>query len=160
MRTKQSSTLFLKGVLLLIAAVAIAGMIWFPQTEGRAVDLDLLSIYSDPFLIYLYMASIPFFIGLSQAFKLLHFIDMNKAFSQGAVDALKNMKIASLYLIGFTALAVLYIRLFVRGEDPAGPTALGIFAVFAATVIATATAVFERLLQNAVDMKSENDLTV
>ena len=157
---KRSSTFFLKVVLLLIAIGALAGMIWFPQTEGRATNLDLISIYTDPFIIYIYIASTPFFIGLYQAFKLLNFIDANKAFSQAAVNTLKNMKFASLSLIGFIALAVLYIRFFAHGDDPAGPTALGIFAVFAAAVIATAAAVFQKLLQNAVDIKSENDLTV
>lgn len=157
---KKRSTLFLKVVVLLIAIVALAGMIRFPQTEGRAANLDLISIYTDPFIIYGYIASIPFFVGLYQAFKLLNFIDANKAFSQGAVNTLKNMKFASLSLIGFIALAVLYLRFFAHGDDPAGPTALGIYAAFAAAVIATAAAVFQKLLQNAVDMKSEIDLTV
>jgi len=157
---KRSSTLFLKVVILLIAVVALAGMIRFPQTEGRAANLDLISIYTDPFIIYIYIASIPFFVGLYQAFKLLNFIDANKAFSQGAVNTLKNMKFASLSLIGFIALAEFYIRFFAHGDDPAGPTALGIIVSFASVVIATAAAVFQRLLQNAVDIKSENDLTV
>ena len=160
MRLKRGSTLFLKVVILLIAIGVLAGMIWFPQTEGRATNLDLISIYTDPFIIYIYIASTPFFIGLYQAFKLLNFIDANKAFSQGAVNTLKNMKFASLSLIGFIALAELYLRFFVKGDDPAGPTALGIFAAFAVAVIATAAAVFQKLLQNAVDIKSENDLTV
>ena len=119
---KKGSTLFLRFVLCLIAAVAFAGMIWFPQTEGRATHLDLISIYTDPFIIYGYLASIPFFVGLYQAFKLLNFIDANKAFSQGAVNTLKYMKYASRSLIGFIALALLYIRFFAHGDDPAGPT--------------------------------------
>ena len=157
---KRSSTLFLKTVLLIIGILVLAGMIWFPQTEGRATNLDLISIYTDPFIIYIYIGSIPFFVGLYQAFKLLNFIDANKAFSQGAVNTLRNMKFASLSLIGFIALAVFYIRFFAHGDDPAGPTALGILASFAAFVIATAVAVFQELLQSAVDIKSENDLTV
>ena len=157
---KKGSTLFLRFVLCLIAIGVFAGMLWFPQTEGRAANLDLISIYTDPFIIYGYIASIPFFIGLYQAFKLLNFIDANKAFSQGAVNTLKNIKFASLSLIGFIALALFYIRFFVHGEDPAGPTALGIVVSFAMAVIATVAAVFQKLLQNAVDMKSENDLTV
>ena len=157
---KRRSTLFLKVVILLIGIGALIGMLWFPQTEGRAAQLDLISIYTDPFIIYIYITSIPFFIGLYQAFKLLNFIDANKAFSQGAVNTLKNMKFASLSLIGFIALAELYLRFFVQGDDVAGPTAVGIFAAFTVVVIATAAAVFQKLLQNAVDMKSENDLTV
>jgi len=31
---------------------------------------------------------------------------------------------------------------------------------FVAVVIATAAAIFEKVLQNAIDMKSENDLTI
>ena len=157
---KKGSTLFLKVVILLIALAALTGMLWFPQTEGRAANLDLISIYSDPLIIYMYIGSIPFFVGLYQAFKLLNFIDANKAFSQGAVNTLKNMKFASLSLIGFIVFALFYIRFFAHGDDPAGPTALGILASFAIAVIATATAVFQKLFQNAVDLKSENDLTV
>ena len=157
---KKGSTLFLRRVICLIAIGVLAGMIWFPQTEGRATNLDLISIYKDPFIIYIYIGSIPFFVGLYQAFKLLNLIDANKAFSQGAVNTLKNMKFASLSLIGFIALAVFYIRFFAHGDDPAGPTALGILASFALAVITTAAAVFQKLFQNAVDLKSENDLTV
>lgn len=160
MKLKRGSTLFLKAVILLIGLVALAWIIVFPQLEGRAKNLDLIHIYGDPFILYGYIASIPFFVGLYQAFKLLNFIDANQAFSQGAVNTLKNMKFASLTLIGFIALAVIYIRFFTHGDDPAGPTALGILASFAAAVIATAAAVFQKLLQNAVDLKSENDLTV
>jgi hypothetical protein len=157
---KKGSTLFLKIVILLIGLVVLTGMLWFPQTEGRAANLDLYSIYADPFIIYIYIASAPFFIGLYQAFKLLNFIDSNKAFSQEAVHTLRNMKFASLSLIGFIVLALFYIRLNAGGEDSAGPTAIGILVSFTAAVIATAAGVFQKLLQNAVDIKSENDLTV
>ena len=41
-----------------------------------------------------------------------------------------------------------------------GAVMMGVFIIFGSSVIATAAAVFERILQNAVDIKSENDLTV
>lgn len=157
---KKGSTLFLKFVLCLIAAGVLAGLMWFPQTEGAAQNLDLISIYTNPFILYIYMGSIPFFVGLYQAFKLLNLIDANQAFSKAAVTTLKNMKLASLSLIGFIVLALVFIRFFAQGDDPAGPTALGIVVSFGVAVIATAAAVFEKLFQNAVDIKSENDLTV
>ncbi len=156
----RGSTFFLKGVLLLLGLGTLAGMVWFPHAEGRAANLDLISMYTDPFILYLYVASLPFFVGLFQAFKLLNFIDANKAFSQDAVNTLKNMKYATVTLIGGIVLALMYLRFFVRGEDPAGPMAVGMLAAFAAAVIATAAAVFEKLFQNAVDIKSDNDLTV
>ncbi|HEY4035027.1 MAG TPA: DUF2975 domain-containing protein [Ktedonobacteraceae bacterium] len=157
---KKSSTLFLKVVILLIAIGVLAGLIWFPQTEGRAANLDLVSIYTDPFIIYIYIASTPFFVWLYHAFKLLNLIDANKAFSQNAVNTFNNMKFASLSLVGFIALAEFYIRFFAHGDDPAGPTMLGICMALVFGVIATAAGVFQKLFQNAVDIKSENDLTV
>lgn len=157
---RQSSTLFLKFVLSLIAIGVASALLWLPQTEGRAANLDLVSIYADPLIIFTYFASIPFFIGVYQAFKLLNLIDANEAFSQSAINTLKNMKWASLSLIGFIILAVLYIRFFVQGEDSAGPTMLGFALIVSFSVIATAASVFQKLFQNAVDIKSENDLTV
>ena len=44
-------------------------------------------------------------------------------------------------------------------DDPAGG-GIGVLIAFASPVMATAAAVFERSLQNAVDIKSENDLTI
>ncbi|MBV9790167.1 MAG: DUF2975 domain-containing protein [Chloroflexi bacterium] len=160
MKLQQGSTFFLKVVILLIAIGVLAGMITFPQTEGRATNLDLISIYTDPFIIYGYIASIPFFAALYQAFKLLGYVDANNVFSQLAVKALRNIKYCAIIISGFIVLGILYIRFFVQGEDPAGPTAVGMFTIFASLVIATAAALFERLLQNAVDIKSEHDLTV
>ena len=157
---KKGSILFLKVVILLIAIGALTWMIWFPQLEGRAVNLDLISIYADPLIIYAYIGSIPFFVGLYQAFKLLVYVDVNKVFSQPSVNAVRNIRNCAITFSGFIVLGILYIRLFVKGEDPAGVTALGIITTFASIVIATAAAVFQKLLQNAVDIKSENDLTV
>lgn len=158
---KKGSTLFLKFVICLVALIALTWLILFPQLEGRAADLDLVHIYIDPIVIYAYIGSIPFFIALVQGFKLLGYVDGNKVFSQSSIDAVKNIKYCAITFIGFIVLGLLYIRFSApAGEDPAGVTALGMVITFATIVIATAAAVFQRLLQNAVDLKSENDLTV
>ncbi|MEZ4622025.1 MAG: DUF2975 domain-containing protein [Caldilineaceae bacterium] len=157
---KKGSTLFLKFVICLIAIGAMMWLFWFPQLEGRAVNLDLISIYKDPLIIYAYLGSIPFFVALYQALKLLGYVDDNQVFSQSSVNAVKNIKHCALAFGVFIMLGILYIRLTVVNDDPAGVTGLGIVTTFASIVIATAAAVFQRLLQNAVDIKSENDLTV
>lgn len=157
---KRSATAFLKIIILLIGVCTLAALLWFPQTEGRAANLDLVGIYMDPFIIYIYIASATFFIGLYQAFTLLNLIDAHKAFSQHAVNTLKHMKFAALSLIGFILLGLIYLRFVAQGDDIAGPTMLGICMALAFGVIATAAGVFQKLFQNAVDIKSENDLTV
>ena len=45
-------------------------------------------------------------------------------------------------------------------DDRAGGVFIGILITFGSVVVATAAAMFERIFQNAVDIKSENDLTV
>ena len=92
---KNVPILFLKVVVLIIATAVFIWMIWFPQLEGRATNLDLIAIYKDPLIIYGFIASIPFFVVLYQAFKLLNYIDRNKAFSQSAVNALRNIKFSA-----------------------------------------------------------------
>jgi hypothetical protein len=158
---KRSSTIFLQVVIVLIGIVALAIMIRFPLTEGRAANLDLLSIYADPFIIYGYVASIAFFVALYQAFKLLGHIGQNQVFSRNSVKALKTIKYGAIAVSISIVAAALYIRIFhAKDDDPAGFIAIAILATFISIVIATAAAVFEKTLQSAVEMKSENDLTV
>lgn len=158
---KKGSIIFLKVVLVLIALGVLAGMIRFPMTEGRAANLDLFTIYWDPLIAYGYLASIPFFAALYQGFKLLGLIGQNKVFSPGSVKALRMIKYCAVAQSILIVAAAVYVRVFHNADDdPAGFIALSIITTFVSIVIATAAAVFERMLQNAVDIKSENDLTV
>ncbi|MDO8495273.1 MAG: DUF2975 domain-containing protein [bacterium] len=157
---KQGSIIFLKIVIVFIVIVALGGMIRFPLTEGRAVNLDLFSIYWDPFIVYMYIASIPFFVGLYQAFKLLGYIGQNKVFSLSSAKALRTIKYCAIMQSILIVMAILYIRTSHNvDDDPAGFIAIGILATFISVVIATAASVFERILQNAANIKSENNLT-
>jgi len=155
---KQSSTIFLQGVIVLIGIGALAIMIRFPLTEGRAENLDLFSIYSDPFILYGYAASIPFFIALYKAFKLLGYIGQNKAFSLDSVKTLSSIKYCAIVLSIFIVMAGLYIRIFHnKDDDPAGFLAMCMVTTFVSLVVATAAAVFEKILQNGMNIKSENE---
>ena len=143
---------------MLIGILALAIMIRFPLTEGRATNLDLFSIYSDPLILYGYAASIPFFIALYKAFKLLGYIGQNKAFSLNSVRALSNIKYCAIVVSIFIMMAELYIRIFHnKDDDPAGFLAMCIVTTFVSLIVATATAVFEKILQNGVDIISENE---
>ena len=150
---KKSSTVFLQVVIVLIGIVTLAVMIRFPLTEGRAANLDLFSIYADPFLVYGYLASIAFFVALYQAFRLLGYIGKNKVFSLNSVKALRTIKYCAIVLSILIVMAAIYIRLSfsvksVTDDDPAGFIAVSIVATFISVVIATAAAMFERILRN------------
>ena len=135
-------------------------MLWEPHIEGRNAHATLFEIYfKDPFLAYAYIASTPFFVALYQAFKVLGYAGQNKVFSQAAVKALRTIKYCAISIIGFVALGEIFIMLS-DSDDRAGGVFMGILITFGSVVIATAAAMFQRILQNAVDMKSGNDLTV
>jgi len=157
---KQSSTIFLQIVIVLIAIGALALMLWEPQIEGRNAHATLFEIYfTDPFLVYAYIASIPFFWALYQAFRVLGYAGQNKVFSPAAVKALRTIKFCALAIIGFVVGAELFIMLS-PSDDRAGGVFVGLLLIFGSSVMATAAAMFEQILQSAVDIKSENDLTV
>jgi len=158
---KRISILFLQAVVLLIGIVALIVIIRFPLTEGRAQNLDLFSIYIDPFIMYAYASSIAFFVALIKTFKLLGYIRQNKLYSLNAVRTLRSIKYCAIILGLLIAAAGIYIRLFHnKDDDPAGFLAMCIVLTFISIAIATAVAVLEEILQNAVTMKTENDLTI
>jgi cytochrome bd-type quinol oxidase subunit 2 len=156
----RTSTAFLQGVLVLVAVGALALLLWEPHVEGRNAHATAFEIYfKDPFLAYAYVASIPFFVALYQGFRLLGYARQNKVFSEPAVKALRTIKLYAIAIIGFVAAGEIFI-LMQDSDDRAGGVFMGVLITFGSVVIAAAAATFERILQNAVDLKSENDLTV
>ncbi len=97
--------------------------------------------------------------ALYQAFKVLGYVRQNKTFSQATVKALRTIKYCAIAIIGFVAVSVTFIMFADKDDRPAG-VFMRILIAFPSIVIATAAGMFERILQNAVDIKSENDLTV
>lgn len=152
---------FLRAVIILLGLGALALLLWEPHLEGRNAHATIFEIYfKDPFLALVYTGSIPFFVALYQAYKLLGYVGRNEVFSPRSVGALRNIKYCALAIIGFVAVEEFFILLNHASDDPAGGVFIGILIAFGSIVIATAAAVFERTLQSAVDIKSENDLTV
>lgn len=157
---KSGATVFLQAVLGLFGVGALFLLLWEPHLEGRNAHATLFEIYfKDPFLAYAYVASIPFFVGLYHAIKVLGYAGGNKEFTSSTVRSVRTIKYCALAIIGFVAGAEVYIW-SADGEDRAGGVFIGVLIAFASIVVATAMAVFERALQKAVDMKSENDFTV
>ena len=160
---KRSSTVFLQVVIVLIGIGALALLLWEPHLEGRNAHATLFQIYfNDPFLAYAYIGSIAFFLGLYKAFKLLEYFRRSDVFSQQSVNALRTIKRCALCVVAFLVGAEAYFFFIQRGksDDIAGGVMMGLLLIFISVVVATAAAVFEKTLQSAVDLKSENDLTV
>jgi hypothetical protein len=157
---KRGSTLFLKMAVFLIGtpvlALAIFGMTWLPKNPANPDYAHILY----PIVIGMYVSVIPFFVALFQAFKLLSYIDKNQAFSELSVRALKNIKFCALTISGLYVVILPFVFFVAELDDAPGLIIIGMVPIFASMVIAVFAAVLQRLLQEAIDIKSENDLTV
>lgn len=159
---KRSSIIFLQFVIVLIGVGALALLLWEPNIEGvNAHATSLYDVYfDDPFLALVYSGSVPFFAALYQAFKLLGHAGSDTIFSNAAVRRVRTIKYCALAIIGFVVLEEMFILWNHGNDDAAGGVFMGILITFGSVVVATAAAMSERILRNAVDLKSENDLTV
>ena len=158
---KKALAIFLQVVVVLIGIVAFGLLLWEPQIEGVNAHATNFEIYfKDPFLALVYAGSIPFFFALYQAFKLLGYAAQNKVFSKPAVKALRTIKHCALAIIGFVLVEEIVIVLNHGSDDLAGGVFVGVLITFGSIVVAVVAAMFEQILQDAVDMKSKNDLTV
>jgi hypothetical protein len=133
---------------------AVGLLLWEPHIEGRNAHATLFQIYfNDPFLAYAYIASISFFAGLYQAFRLLGYARQDNIFSQASIQAMRTIRFCAIAMIGFVAGGEIFIRLG-NSDDPAGGVFMGILIAFGAIVVVAAAAIFERVLRDGVDLKS------
>lgn len=159
---KKISTLFLQLVLVLLALGILAFLLIAPQFEGVNSGASFFEIYfRDPFLAYVYLGSIPFFVAIYQAVKALRYVGANQAFSQPVVRALQTIRNCAFITAAAIIGAGAYVRMTVKGEDdPAGFLMLCFVGIFVSLAVGVTAALFRRLVQNAVDLKSENAMTV
>ncbi|WP_121610703.1 DUF2975 domain-containing protein [Mesobacillus foraminis] len=159
---ERGSTLFLKIALILIGIPVLALCIFLvPQIGNFAAELYPDHAYLK-YLVFidLYASAIPFYFALYQAFKLLSYIDKNKAFSELSVGALKKIKYCAITISGLYVIGMPLFYLIAERDDAPGIILIGMVFILASLVIAVFAAVLQRLLQEAINIKSENDLTV
>lgn len=152
---KRSSTLFLKAVVFLIgtAVLALCGFL----TYGL-ITQDLGGYF--PIVAGMLVAAIPFFMGLYQSLKLLSYIDNNKAFSHFSIKALNTIKQCGIIIGTLYGVGMPYIFIVAERDDAPGVVLLGLIFTFSPFAVAVLAVILQKLLQNAIDLKSENELTV
>lgn len=145
-RLEKAPTLFLRFVVVLIGAGALAFMLWEPHLEGRNAHATVFEVYfKDPFLACAYVASIPFFVALFQTFKVLGYVGEDKTFTPATVKALKTIHRCALAVLGAVALGELFI-MSNESDDRAGGVAIGILIAFGCAVVAATSMMLERVV--------------
>lgn len=149
---KRYSTVFLRIAVIFIGIFVLALCIfWLPSAANY---------FHYPILIGVYASAITFFFALYQALKLLSYIDKNKAFSELSVNALKYIKYCGITISVIYTILVPFVFPITDADD--APVLMGfpLIFIFSASVIAVFAAVLQKLLKEAINIKSENDLTV
>lgn len=159
---KLKSTHFLRFTTFLFGIVVLAVCIFaLPSIyKGASEDFPMASQSLLIILSLLYATTIPFYFALWQTFKLLRYIDQNKAFSELSVTALRNIKYSTITITILYLACVPFLVPIAEADDAPGLILIGAVYACSPLIIAVFTAVLQKLLQNAIDIKSENDLTV
>ncbi|RPF53457.1 DUF2975 domain-containing protein [Aquisalibacillus elongatus] len=159
---KKSSTTFLKLVIILIGlAVLTVCVTVLPMVAINLADNPtFVKWVMYPIIIGMYVSAIPFFYALYQAWRLLTYIDHNEAFSDLSVHALKIIKQCALTISGVYVLMMPLIYIFGEKDDAPGVILMGLVIIFASFVIAVFASVLQKVMKSALEIKTENDLTV
>lgn len=159
---ERGTTLFLKLAVILMGIPVLALCIFLVPGIGNIAEELLPQFSYIKYLVFIvfYASAIPFYFALYQAIKLLSYIDKNKAFSELSVNALKKIKYCAITISSLHVLVLPLFYFFAEKDDAPGVIFIGLVVPFASMVIATFAAVLQRLLKEAIDIKSENDLTV
>ncbi|MBP7804796.1 MAG: DUF2975 domain-containing protein [Candidatus Pacebacteria bacterium] len=155
MKVKNPHTLFLKFVLGFIALASMSLCVYLLCTTNFLQPNPTI-----PLVLGLSISDIPFIFALYQTFKLLTYVDKKIAFSDLSVMALQKIKYCAIGIGILYAVGEPYLFMLAQKEDAPGLVLFGGIIACACFVVAVLLAVLQKLLRSAIDLKTENDLTV
>ncbi|MBE9917051.1 DUF2975 domain-containing protein [Paenibacillus donghaensis] len=156
----RSKTTFLKLAVVTLGIIALLLCIyWLPGYAKNVAETNPDYAYLRyPVLIFVYITAVPFYMALYQALKLLHYIESKNAFSELAVESLKHIRYCAIAIIALYVIGVIF--LWFQNDLNSSITMTGAIVIFATSAVAVFAAVLQELLKNALEIKSENDLTI
>ena len=153
---EKSSTLFLRLVLLVfsIGVLVLCGFLLYQITQSDSLG------YYRPILIGVVLSTIPLLYVFYQAFLLLKNIDNNLSLTDSSVNSLRKIKVSSflislMYLIGSP-----FIFNVAQQDDAPGVVLINIILLLGSFSVGVFTYILQKLLINAIEYKSENELTI
>jgi len=143
----------------LIMFTVVSGITWW-ASNILAIN-PVHTVIMIVLLVGLYMASIPFYIALFQAVKLLKCIETNCAFSEASVNALKIITrcIGAIFVI-CSVVGLPFFYYWADLDDAPGLIIIGLGISGIIFIVAVFASILERIFREAFVAKSENDLTI
>jgi len=159
---KKYSTLLLKIAVFLIGLPVLAACLYIlPNIIIELFTMPPKGIFLLISIFIMLSGSVSFFfIALYQAYKLLNYIEKKEAFSNLSVNALSIIKKCAFVISGFYTAGLPILYLIAQLDDAPGVILIGLIIIFASVVIGIFAALLQEILKNAIEIKSENDLTI
>ncbi len=141
-----------------VAALSVLLLPWIARDAAQSSIRMAYVIYG--ILILMYISVVPFFAALYQGFRLLGYIDSNKAFSELSLNSIQKIRsyAAAISIIYLFAMPLFYIVAEI--DDAPGVILVGMIFVFAPLTVTVFAAILKKLLKNAIDLKNDNELTI
>ncbi|MGX7132540.1 MULTISPECIES: DUF2975 domain-containing protein [Enterococcus] len=158
----KTKTLFLKASLLFISLlVLLFSLFIFPKfPHAMQQEYPRITYENWAFIGGLYLSELCFYFAVFQAFRVLRQVDHNQAFSQETLLAVTRLK-QGLFGMGgsyLTFLPFLYVMADV--EDAPGLIFVGLGVIAVPFIAAVFVAILQKLLENVLLIKTENELTI
>ena len=141
-----------------VAALSVLLLPWIARDAAQSSIRMAYVIYG--ILILMYISVVPFFAALYQGFRLLGYIDSNKAFSELSLKSIQKIRscAAAISIIYLFSMPLFYIVAEI--DDAPGVILVGMIFVFAPLTVTVFAAILKKLLKNAIDLKNDNELTI
>lgn len=159
---KKGSTLFLRlavvciGLGVLALCVLLLPLIWTSAyTEYPGSGYAPRAVVAA-----MYLSAVPFYLGIYKGWRILDAIDANTAFSNQSVHALRTIASCAGIISGIYLLSMPFFYIWAQSDDAPGLVVIVLFLVGIPLIISVAVSILQRLLAEAVNIKSENEMTV
>ncbi|MBA4534532.1 DUF2975 domain-containing protein [Brevibacillus halotolerans] len=159
MRQKELSS-WLKLIIMFCGISGVLLCIYIAPEIGKKVLLEsknLQDLYN-PFIGFIWITGIPFFIALVLGWQICSDIAFDQAFTVKNADRLKRISVLSMIEGVLYVLALFY--LFVVGSYHTNILVFIVMFLFFSVVISVFTSMLSHLVRKASEIKQDNDLTI
>lgn len=109
---------YLQAVLLIIGIGILLFLLLEPHVEGVNVGATLVEMYLDPFVLFAYVSSVPFFVALYNVCKLLGFVKNNTVDTADTVKALTIIQQCAVLMIVAVLIGATWLLLSESDDRP------------------------------------------
>lgn len=159
MKQKELS-IWLKLIIIFCGCFGLLFCMYIGPKTGRVLLLDsenLEALYN-PFVVFVWITGIPFFIALFLGWQICSDIRLDQAFTIRNAGRLKKISMLSMIECVLYVGALLY--LFVIGSYQANLVMIMLLILFFAVVISIFTSLLSHLVRRASEIKEDSDLTI